>query len=265
MIEETAFIQVGALSDGFAPDSYILETSNKLTGKAFQLNFTETAQKISVSFPTDQKIKWQDAITECRITSIRSGIYFVNFISPEDWRVGVTIIINEQDNNCVLLQGSLPTEADIRISAFSKVEQNLPLTDVKIDIQFGTLGDNQGQAPTYTSELIGMRNMYTYNPKERYEHVYLNEQFYAWHCLDGVEKGLADVDRCHYIKIANNLYLFIWCEKIIPTLGVILIDLDEMRTDGGIMGYQDQAFSSISLFPVGAHATVLNKTGYPQG
>lgn len=264
MIEEATFIQVGALSDGFAPDSYILEVSNKLTGKTFQLNFEDTMQQIAVSFPADQQIKWKDAIVGCRITSIRSGVYFVNFISPEDWRVGITIIINEQDNNCVLLQGTLPTETDIRISAFSKVEQNLPLTDVKIGIQLGTLDNKQGQAPTYTAELIGMRNMYTYNPKERYEHVYLNEQFYAWHCLDGVEKGLADVDRCHYIKISNNLYLFIWREKIIPTLGIILIDLNEMRTDGGIMGYQDQGFSSISLFPVGAHATILNKTDYPK-
>lgn len=77
-----------------------------------------------------------------------------------------------------------------------------------MEIYFGTLGEAQRSLPAYTSELIGMRNMYTYNPKERYEHVYLNEQFYAWHCLDGVEKGLADVDRCHYIKVSEQLYLF---------------------------------------------------------
>lgn len=47
MIEEVAFIQVGALSDGFAPDSYILETNNQLTGKTFQLRFAEkTGKKI---------------------------------------------------------------------------------------------------------------------------------------------------------------------------------------------------------------------------
>ena len=38
-------------------------------------------------------------------------------------------------------------------------------------------------------------------------------------CLDGVEKGLADVDRCHYVQVAEDLYLFVWREKIIPTLG----------------------------------------------
>ncbi|MCS6036118.1 hypothetical protein LNQ52_01035 [Klebsiella pneumoniae subsp. pneumoniae] len=34
-----------------------------------------------------------------------------------------------------------------------------------------------------------------------------------------MEKGLADVDRCHYVQVAEDLYLFVWREKIIPTLG----------------------------------------------
>lgn len=264
MSKEAAFIQVGALSDGFAPDSYILDCSNALTGKTYQLNLIEKQQHEDIYFPADQQIEWHGAVVDCRISSIRKGVYFVNFQSPEDWRVGIAIILNELEGHCVIVQGCLPVETDIRISAFSKIEQNLPLTDVKIDIHFGTLSNNHGRTPGYTSELIGMRNMYTYNPKERYEHVYLNEQFYAWHCLDGVEKGLADVDRCHYIKISDDLYLFIWREKIIPTLGIILIDLSAMRTDGGIMGYQDHACSAVSLFPVGAHATILNKTNYPK-
>ncbi len=97
-----------------------------------------------------------------------------------------------------------------------------------------------------------MRNQYTYSPTERYEHIYLNDNFYAWQCLDGVEKGLADVDRCHYVQVAEDLYLFVWREKIIPTLGVILIDLQQMRTDGKIMGYQGSDFGALSNFPVGA-------------
>lgn len=56
MIEEVAFIQVGALSDGFAPDSYILETNNQLTGKTFQLRFAEKDRQEDISFPADQQI-----------------------------------------------------------------------------------------------------------------------------------------------------------------------------------------------------------------
>ncbi|SUB70463.1 Molybdenum cofactor biosynthesis protein F [Pluralibacter gergoviae] len=51
-----------------------------------------------------------------------------------------------------------------------------------------------------------------------------------------------------------------WREKIVPTLGVILIDLQQMRTDGKIMGYQESDFSTLSNFPVGATAEIINVT-----
>ncbi len=78
------------------------------------------------------------------------------------------------------------------------------------------------------------------------------------------EKGLADVDRCHYVQVAEDLYLFVWREKIIPTLGVILIDLQQMRTDGKIMGYQGSDFGALSNFPVGASAKILNVTRHQE-
>ena len=65
---------------------------------------------------------------------------------------------------------------------------------------------------------------YTYSPTERYEHIYLNEDFYTWQCLMGSEKGLADTDRCHYLKLGEQLYLFVWREKIVPTLGAVVAD-----------------------------------------
>ncbi|MNE62426.1 Molybdenum cofactor biosynthesis protein F [compost metagenome] len=158
----------------------------------------------------------------------------------------------------------MPDESQTRLDAFSRVEQGLPLTAVNAEFRFGRLDNSDAPLPQFTDELIGMRNMYTYSPTERYEHIYLNNNFYAWQCLDGVEKGLADVDRCHYVKVAEKLYLFVWREKIIPTLGVVMIDLQEMRTDGKILGYQGSDFSSLSNFAVGAHAQILNTTHYPK-
>jgi hypothetical protein len=43
-----------------------------------------------------------------------------------------------------------------------------------------------------------------------------------------------------------------------------MIDLQEMRTDGKILGYQGSDFSSLSNFAVGAHAQILNTTHYPK-
>jgi len=111
-----------------------------------------------------------------------------------------------------------------------------------------------------TSDLVGKRVEYAYSPTERYEHIYLNENFYTWQCLSGAEKGLADTDRCHYYKLADDLYFFVWREKIVPTLGAAVIDFDLMRSAGKIFGYQGGDFAKTTNFTIGAHARLLNVT-----
>ena len=54
-------------------------------------------------------------------------------------------------------------------------------------------------------------------------------------------------------------------EKVVPTLGVVLIDLAQRKTDGKIFGYQGGDFGTLSNFPIGAHAQVLNETAHPLG
>ncbi len=54
-----------------------------------------------------------------------------------------------------------------------------------------------------------------------YEHIYLNENLYNWHCISGSEKGLSETDECFYYKIDSNLYLFVWIEIVIPALGIV--------------------------------------------
>ncbi len=106
---------------------------------------------------------------------------------------------------------------------------------------------------------------YTYSTTERYEHIYLNEHFYTWHCLLGSEKGLADTDRCHYLKLGDVLYLFVWREKIIPPWGAVVVDFQAMRTMGKIFGHAQGAgsrddASEVVDFRVGARARLLNVT-----
>ena len=187
--------------------------------------------------------------------------------SPEEIAEACQFLCSPQAaiiSGATLVYGQLPDEAAARLDAFSRVERGLPLTAVETRFVFARLDAQPGPLPGFTTALVGMRNQYTYSPTERYEHIYLNDNFYAWQCLDGVEKGLADVDRCHYVQVAEDLYLFVWREKIIPTLGVILIDLQQMRTDGKIMGYQGSDFGALSNFPVGASAKILNLTRHQE-
>ncbi|WP_431223841.1 MoaF C-terminal domain-containing protein [Serratia sp. L9] len=261
MSSEAVFIQVGALAEGFAPHSHTLEQQD-LAGMTLEFHFAES-DPVSCSFNHDQTLLWGDQRVDYRATSIRAEILFIDFLDPQRDNSTITLVCNRQQGNFTAVYGQLPEEPQVRLDAFSRVEQGLPLTAVNAELRFGRLGNSHVPLPQFTDELIGMRNMYTYSPTERYEHIYLNNNFYAWQCLDGVEKGLADVDHCHYVKVAEKLYLFVWREKIVPTLGVIMIDLQEMQTDGKILGYQSSNFSSLSNFAVGAHAQVLNITRHP--
>ena len=112
-----------------------------------------------------------------------------------------------------------------------------------------------------TTDLIGKRIKYAYSSKHVYEHIYLNDRFYTWHCLAGVEKGLADTEICDYFKIAPDVYLFTWREKVMPTFGVVLINFKEMRSNGKTFGL-DVASGKIINFNLGSRAELINETNY---
>ncbi|HEV3429664.1 MAG TPA: MoaF C-terminal domain-containing protein [Paraburkholderia sp.] len=285
MSSQPVFIQVGALADGFAPDSHSLAPTGDLEGRRFTLEFADGsattlhfvgAQRVEVE--RNSGAQHERAHHECRVSSVRNGIYFVDYVGADEAlvddegrarNVSTSYVLDLPRALCTVVVGALPSETETHIDAFTRVERGMELTGVQVQLHHGriTAGDGiePGKAALHapTRELIGMRNLYTYSATERYEHVYLNENFYAWQCLSGVEAGLADVDRCHTIAIDEKLYLFVWREKIVPTLGVIMIDLERMKTDGKIFGYQGSRFDALSNFPVGAHAQVLNVTRYP--
>lgn len=263
MSKEAIFIPVGALAEGFKPHSHILSPLSDLAGLTLTCRFNQQDAIATCQIEDEKKLRWEGQQTDYRATSIRPGILFIDFIDPTRQGATVSLICNQNSGEVTAVFGRMPDEQAVRLSAFSRVEQGLPLTAVQVEFRFGRLNADCDTLPHFTDELLGLRNLYIYSPTERYEHCYLNDNFYAWHCLDGVEKGLADVDRCHYIKVADQLYLFVWQEKIIPTLGVILIDMEQKRTDGKIVGHQDNGFAMLQNFAVGAQLEILNTTRYP--
>jgi hypothetical protein len=54
-------------------------------------------------------------------------------------------------------------------------------------------------------------------------------------CLSSRQR-LADTEICDYFKIAPEVYLFIWREKVMPTFGAVLINLKDMRSNGKTFG-----------------------------
>lgn len=268
MNPQPEWITVGALAEGFAADNHILPSLDDLAGRSLTLHFTNGWQ-IEHRFGP-QSLHWQTAdgseegASPYRATSIRSGIYLVDFLKQEQQQThSVSLVLDLVQNLFTAVIGQMPSAAQTRVDLFTRALSGNELTSVKAQFLHGRI-DAPAAPDTalhgVTDELVGLRNQYLYSATEAYEHVYLNANFYSWQCLKGVERGLADTDRCHYYKIAEKLYLFVWREKIVPTLGLVLIDLAAGKTDGKIFGYQGTDFSTPSNFPVGALAHVLNRT-----
>jgi hypothetical protein len=273
MSKQSEWVQVGALADGFAANANTLAYTDALAGKTLDLHF-ENKWVIRHIFTDAQTMSWQfiegsndkSVITErYTATSLRPGIFLVHFIKKSETATCVSMVLNLETGNATSLIGELPDKSETMRPVYQRVNDGDLLTPVeatflqaKINTPYST-----GDGHKLTDELIGKRVMYRYSPHEIYEHIYLTNNYYTWHCLKGVEKGLAETDLCHYFKVADSLYFFVWREKVIPTLGIIMIDLERMKTTGNIIGYNGSDFKTLNNFPVGAFATVLNETVHP--
>ncbi|WP_431874289.1 MoaF C-terminal domain-containing protein [Amycolatopsis sacchari] len=249
-----AFIPVGALGEGFAPDADLLEPVKDLSGTRFALDL-DGPRALSID---DGVASWgEHEDVPVRVTSIRDGLYLVDGVAGE---VSTTFVLDTDAGLVTLVEGRLPGPEERAESAYTRVQRGEEPTGVTARIRHGAIDGSTAARHAPTRELVGLRNRYTYSPNEVYEHIYLSPGRYTWHCLRGVEQGLADTDACHHIAVRDKLTLFVWREKIVPTLGVILIDLEALHTDGKIFGNDGFDTSSLVNFPVGAGAEIVNRT-----
>lgn len=273
MNDTSAWIPVGDLADAFAPEANVLQPTDALAGRSLVLHFPDGSQ-IEHRFDSADRLEWQvlsgaeagAAATEtCRCTSLRDGIFFVDFVKSQERAMSVSLVLDLNRSIYTAVIGQLPSRDEAARTLAARIATGDELTAVTASILHGTIDRPvTPDTPRHdaTDELIGRRVFYRYSPNEEYEHIYLNRSLYTWHCLKGIEAHLGDTDRCHYHKVGENLYLFVWREKIVPTLGIIMIDLDRGKTTGKIMGYAGSDFGAVSNFGVGAIARVLNDTTY---
>ena len=81
------------------------------------------------------------------------------------------------------------------------------------------------------------------------------------------EDGMVEVDKALFslepmIRLGDQLYLFVWREKIIPTLGVVLVDWAAERSTGKLFGYEGSDFGAVVSTPIASQAHLLNVTTY---
>jgi hypothetical protein len=120
----------------------------------------------------------------------------------------------------------------------------------------------RGPLPHRTKTLIGRRIHWQYSDTHSYEHIYLNEDWYTWHCLAGPEVGQADTDLCSYFELRKGIYVFAWREKVIPCASVTIADhrdASAIRSWGVLFGPDDDG-SGFIHFTFGAKGRLASVT-----
>lgn len=257
------------MGDAFLPENNALPTITDLNGRTISLHF-ENGWVIEHTFIDEERLSWQIVAGEAdlrqgdehyRATRPRQDIYFVDFLKSGERASSVSLVLDFARGVFLAVLGELPEAAEALTPFLTRIAQGIELTAVKATFLRGSIGTTvqaSDALPQPTQELLGKRVEYRYSPFELYEHIYLNNRFYTWRCIEGSEVGLGDTDACHCYKIADELYLFVWREKIVPTLGVIMIDLAALKTTGKILGYENNDFGAVRNFSVGAYARVVS-------
>ncbi len=270
------WIPVGQLSDAFHPDSFAPSPTADLSGRTLDLSL-EDGRGVAFHFETSDRLRWDigddcgqepDELEPYFAARIRENLYLVDFVSTRERATAITLLLDLGLQIATILVGQLPDDTEARRPLLDRISAGEELTGVSATFLSAAIDrpfteDTPRHLPT--DDMVGRRVEYTYSPNEQYEHIYLNGSMYTWHCLQGSEKGLADTDRCHYLKLADELYLFVWREKTVPTLGVIVVDFADMKTAGKILGYRGYGSADLVNFRVGARARLLNTTTHFQG
>jgi hypothetical protein len=264
------FVQVGELVKGISEGT--LAPDERLAGSALALH-AEDGSVTRLAFGAG-RLAWEvtggpgagtRGEEQCRVTRPREDIAVVDYVSASLRATSVTVVLDLARAAATSVIGTLPTAEQAARGAYELATAGEELTSVGVAFVRAAIDgpfDAAAHPHVPTRGLVGKRVEYVYSGTERYEHIYLNEDLYTWQCLAGSEKGLADTDRCHHRLIADDLYLFVWREKIVPTLGVVLVDWRAKVSNGKLFGYEGSDFGALSTTPISSRATLLNVTTY---
>ena len=257
------FVTVSELASGF--DEYALPQSEDFKGKTMTLNL-ENGPSFQFQFISERAlILAEDDLTPIAamytLVAPRDGVYYLNcVVSYGDTRV-VTAVIDADRQIATVSIGNLPTREEAMVPQLTRGEKNMPLTSARA-VFFPAAMDRPFSPDTprheKTSELVGHRIRFTYSANDEYEHIYLTDKSFVWHCLRGIEAGLADTELCHYYKIADKLIWFTWCERVVPTIGSVLEDFSAMRSYGSLFGYEDYSCGRVKNVLAGSYASIYS-------
>jgi hypothetical protein len=272
MADGVKWISAGALGGAFEREPHHLPAIDDLQRRRLQLHF-ENGALIEYRFTSETHLErtvrdpgqagyWPVAgRVAYSAMEIRPGIFLVSIVEPGLVASVLALLLDLPMRICTMMLAQFPDRRASReplIGRLGAGQQHL--TGVAVTFLSGAIDapyipNSRRHEPT--RDLVGRRVEYAHGGNERYEHFYLNDRFYTWHCVAGADRGLADTDRCHYFKVAPDLFLFVWCEKIVPALGFVVLDYRQMRSSGRVVGYENIECRTLTSCAVGARMRIV--------
>ena len=227
-----------------------------LTGQTFRITL-ESEVNFVLEFVERNKVIWKSGnkggTDWCEVVEVAPLTYFIDMTFASEPRQCQTFIINTGTRR-VLGVRTIMREGDVGKEPRA-VQQFVP----------GVLGDPSvppsGRKPLPTRDLVGLRALYIYNPNQVFEHIYLNTQRFAWHCVVGPLRGEADVELTTTYKFDDNQYILSWRETGLPVSTVFFHNWDQMRETGKFFAIGEDG--AIANTPAGAIIEKLSMTFYP--
>jgi len=259
------YLECQYLDEGL--ENHRLALTDKLVGKRLEFDFDEDGEssKILIDFKNQSQLEWGKIgaplkVEQYEAIELRSDIFFVDWVCHQDAKQSISVVIDFVSWEATLLRSDLPNQQKVIPCIHERIRTDNDLSAVKVHITHaGINGKTTPKVHHRTKELIGKRLVHNYG-NHTYEHIYLNEELFTWHCLAGEGEGTADTEPSEYFKIGEALYLFIWREKIHPWIGIILIDLSQKRTAGKVFYGDIVDPDRVINYTVGAQVEFWNET-----
>jgi len=216
------------------------------SGPSVELEFVDRNQ-VSWHWGDERGTDW------CEVVEVAPHTYFVDMTFADRPRESQTFIVNIQTRQVLGIR-TIMREGDVGKEPRA-VQEFVP----------GVLGDPAipptGRKPAPTRDLIGLRGLYDYGPRQVMEHIYLSSERYVWQGIVGSLRGEADVDMATTYKFDDNQYIFAFREFGLPVSTVFFYNWDQMRSTGKFFAIGDEA--TVANTPAGAFIHKLSVAFYP--
>ncbi|SHH02240.1 Molybdenum cofactor biosynthesis protein F [Anaerosphaera aminiphila DSM 21120] len=256
------YITLTEMADGFS--EYNLPQTSYFSKKKDLSVFLDDGNELKFTFIDDENLEYtviggeDNGVTGKSAyiaTEPRENIFYLSYVHKE--KILLTIILDMNKKIATVIFGLFPNDETDTLPIFKRVMNDLPAYASSVYFHNAAVDGHYENGKTetfpFTNELAGKNATYTYSNKDAYVHTYYDVDLFTWYCYSGNEAGLGDTDYVKFLKIADNLYVIIWIEKILHVISTIILDFNANQSTGSMASYEGKDYrGKILNVPSGA-------------